>query len=266
MTVLVFLRSSFGYSYLRPKSVFFAFSWAFVLFFVYARYEKEVWAEYGLMCLYGAAAVALYLIHLLTAFFRELFRDGTHDHDSGTPHTLRLLRALGRPGTARFEMLWHIWVEPAFVFFAGLFLGVIVKERHLSYWLVLTAPCLSVKEVLNYWFQVRQKKRHQDSRDDAEDIFDDQPTTSATEAPKPVGKAKIKRARASRTSAANEIKERQFAQILRLMPPYQLDEAEQNYKKLIKQAHPDPNQDLNSDEGLAAQLNEAIAFFRNTLG
>lgn len=266
MTVIVFLRSSFGYSYLRPKSVFFAFAWAFVLFFIYAWKEKDVWQEYRLMCLYGAAAIFLYLTHMIRAFFGELFRGGAHDNDSGTPHTLRVLRMLGRPCTPQFEMKWHIWVEPIFVFLTGLFLGVVVKERHLSYWLVLIAPCLSVKESLNYWFQVRQKKRHKDSRDDAEDIFDDEPTTTATDAPKPIGKAKIRRARASTQSAAHEITERQHAQVLGLMPPYRLDEAERNYEKLIKQAHPNPNEGLDSDEGLAAQLNEAISFFRRTHG
>lgn len=265
MTVSVFLRSSFGYAYLRPKSVFFAFSWAFVLFFIYSWNEKEVWAQYWLMCLYSLAAITLYLVHLLTAFFLELFRGGEHDHDSGTPHTLRVLRFFGRSPSPLFVMNWHIWAEPAFVLFSGLFLNLILGEKHLSLWLILVAPCLSFKESLNYWFQIRQKKRHVDSRDDAEDIFDDTPATPAMDAPKPVGKAKVKRVRASSRSAAEDVKERHFAQLLRIMPPYRLEEAEQNYKGLIKQFHPDPHQADPPDDGLAADLNQAISHFRQTL-
>lgn len=123
MTGIVFLRSSFGYSYLRPRSVFFAFAWAFILFFIYAWKEKGVWQEYRLMCFYGATAIALYLTHLLIAFFRELFRGGSHDNDSGTPHTFRILKIMGKPRTPHFEMKWHIWVQPILVFLAGLFLG-----------------------------------------------------------------------------------------------------------------------------------------------
>jgi hypothetical protein len=261
MTVVVFLRSSFGYAYLRPKSVFFAFSWAFFLFFIYAWKEKEVWAQYWLMCLYSAAAITLYVLHLLTSFFLELFRGGEHDYDSGTPHTLRILRYFDQPTTPLFEMNWHIWVEPGFVLFSGLFLNLALGEKHLSLWLILAAPCLSIKEALNYWFQIRQKKRHVDSRDDAENIFEDTPTGPIIEAPKPVGKAKIKRVRASDHSAADDIKERHFAQLLRMIPPYRLEDAEQNYKSLIEEIQAAPGSDT-----LASELNQAIAHFRQTLG
>lgn len=265
MTVIVFLRSSFGFVYLRPKSVFFAFSWAFVLFFIYAWNEKHIWAEYSVMSLYGLAAVTLYFVHLLTAFFRELYRGGAHDNDSGTPHTIRALRIFGKPITPLFEKNWHIWAEPVFVLLSGLMLRFIFGEKHLSTWLMAVAPCLSFKEALNYWFQIRQKKRHRDSRDDAEDIFDDEPSAPTVEAPKPVGKVKVKRARASGNSADDEIKQRQFAQVLRLMPPYTLEDAEQNYRKLIKEFHPDSNQSEPANTPLAAELNDAIEFFRQRL-
>ena len=267
MTVIVLLRSSFGFSYLRPKSVFFAFSWAFVLFSIYAWYEKPVLAEYRIMCLYGLSAIAFYWVHFLIAFFRELYSEGTHDNVSGTPHTIRLLRMLGRTPTPLFEKNWHIWAEPLFVLFGGLTLRFVFGEQHLSTWLVVVAPCLSFKEALNYWFQLRQRKRHRDSRDDAEDIFDDVPTGPAVEAPKAVGKAKVKRARASGNSAADEIKDRHFEKVLRLIAPYTLDDAEQNYRKLIKQHHPDPKQEVDPENSaVSAELNDAIAHFRVKLG
>ena len=266
MTVIVLLRSSFGFVYLRPKSVFFAFSWAFALFFIYAWYEKAVWAEYRILCLYGVVAVSLYFVHLLTAFFRELYRGGEHDHDSGTPHTIRLLRVFGRTPTPLFEMNWHLWVEPLVVLFSGLALRFVFGEHHLAIWLMAVAPCLSLKEALNYWFQIRQKKGHIDARSDAKDIFEDVPSGPKVEPPKPVGKQKVRRPRASESSASEEIKERQFEQVLRLLRPYSLEDAEQNYRKLIKQYHPDPNQAEPENTVLSAELNEAIAYFRAKLG
>ena len=267
MTVIVLMRSSFGFVYLRPKSIFFAFSWAFVLFSIYAWYEKPVWVEYRIMCVYGLAVITLYFLHLLIAFFRELYRGGEHDHDSGTPHTIRLLQMLGRTPTPLFEKNWHIWVEPVFVLFSGLTLRLVFGEQHLSFWLVIVAPCLLFKEALNYWFQIRQKKRHTDSRGDAEDLFGDVPTAPAAEAPKPVGKAKVKRARASASTAADEIQDRHFEQVLRLMAPYTLDDAELNYRKLIKQYHPDPKQEVDPENSaVSAELNDAIAHFRARLG
>jgi hypothetical protein len=76
MTVLVFLRSSFGFVFLRPKSVFFAISWAFVLFVIYAWCEPDVWAAYRSVCLFGVAAMLLYWTHLVQAFARELGEQG----------------------------------------------------------------------------------------------------------------------------------------------------------------------------------------------
>lgn len=39
----------------------------------------------------------------------------------------------------------------------------------LSTWLLLTAPCLWLKETLNFWLQRRQVKRQRDALEDAED-------------------------------------------------------------------------------------------------
>ncbi len=265
MTVIVFLRSSFGFAYLRPKAVFFVFSWAFGLFCFYAWHEQAVWSSWWLTCFYGAAAIGLYLLHLLIAFFRELYRKGMHDHDSGTPHFLRILRLKAKPRGPLFEMNWVLWVEPSFVLLAGLVLRFVFAEGHLSTWFMLVSPCLCFKEALNFWFQLRQKKRHGDAGEDAVDIFDESPNKPAVEAPKAVGKEKVRRARASANSAADELKDRQFAQVLRLMPPYTLEEAETNYRRLIKEVHPDPNQATPENNALAAELNEAIAYFRHRL-
>lgn len=265
MTVIVFLRSSFGFGFLRPRSIFFAFAWAIILFSIYAWNEPTVWRQFWALCLFGLAAATLYFIHFFTAFFREIYREGAHDNDSGKPHSLRILGFLGRQASPKLQKNWHIWGEPLLVLVAGLLLR-IFGEHYLSAWLILCAPCLCLKEALNHWFQIRQKKRHRDSRDDAEDIFEDAEPPKTTEAPKPVGKDKVKRPRASSLPAEEEIRERQFAQVLRLMPPYRLTEAEQNYRELIKRHHPDPSHETPESNAMSAELNDAITFFRKKLG
>ena len=58
LPVIVLLRSAFGFIYLGPKSVFFAFSWAFGLFTFYAFHEPEVWATYETLCFFGVVTMA----------------------------------------------------------------------------------------------------------------------------------------------------------------------------------------------------------------
>lgn len=263
MTVIVFFRSSFGYAYLSPKSVFFAFSWAFTLFCIYAWHAPGAWPRYWLLCLSGLAAIILYVTHLITAFSRELYRTGAHDHDSGTPHALRLLRRAGKAASPAFRRNWHLWVEPGVVLLASLVLRYGVGERPLSLWLFMAAPCLWLKEALNAWYFVRHRKLHEDSREDAEDLFEDAaPPPATVEAPKPVAKEKVRRARVGGPSAADELAEHRFAQVLRLMPPYTLEDAERHYRQLVKEHHPDVSSDGKTSETTAAELNEAIAWFR----
>src|SRR5450432_259604 len=95
MTALVYLRTSFGYAVLRPKSIFFAFSWAFCLFAYIAWNEPALWSDYRAVWIFGFGAVALYWLHFLIAISRELYRVGEHDHYSGESHLLRLRR--GKP-------------------------------------------------------------------------------------------------------------------------------------------------------------------------
>ena len=79
MPAIVFLRSRFGFSFLSPKSVFFAFVWAHLLFSIYAWIEQGVWFKYWAVASFGLGAAALYLLHLMLAFSREVGRQGKHD-------------------------------------------------------------------------------------------------------------------------------------------------------------------------------------------
>lgn len=167
MPAIVFLRTSFGYRYLAPKSVFFAFSWAFALFTIYAWNEAEVWGEYRITCIFGVTAIGLYWLHLAIAVVRELRETGRHDRDSGTSHILRLMPP---DQSWRTVANLHLWAEPGAVLLAAALLYFFLKERHLSAWLLFTGICFWCKEAVNFWISLRYWKRHKDMLDDAEDM------------------------------------------------------------------------------------------------
>lgn len=168
MTVIVFLRSGFGYAYLRPKAIFFAFSWAFTLYSAYSWIEPGKWRMNSVLCIYGMAAIALYWLHLIVTFVTELLGTATHDNDSGKPHTLRILGWFGFRAPPAVRNFWVTWVEPAVVLIAALAVRLPgLDARNLSTWLLLAAPCLWLKEALNYWLQIRQRKRQHDTMEDA---------------------------------------------------------------------------------------------------
>jgi hypothetical protein len=265
MTVLVFLRSSFGFAYLSPKSVFFAFSWAFILFTIFAWNEPAVWRQYRSVCLFGMAAAALYWMQLLGAFLRELYRKGEHDHYSGRSHALRIISGAGTQG-ALAEMNLHLWAEPAAVLLTGLVLRFAFAERHLWIWLCFAAICLWFKEAFNYWHRLRQQKRQGDIFDDAGDTVEP-PSSAGTqtqEPPKATRKARVKRERSAPDPVEIE-RESRAAELLRLLPPYTLEKAEENYHALIKMSHPDRNEGATESVERSVALNEAIEFFRERL-
>lgn len=264
MTVVVFLRSSFGYVYLRPKSVFFAFSWASLLFIYFAWHERSVWNSYWLACIYLSAAVVLYWTHLARASFSQLDGSGKHDHFSGTSHMLRLFRLLRKPVSKTTTMNLHLLGEPAAVLLAALSTRFIAADRHLSTWLFVAAPCLFLKEAQNYWSRLRQRKRQKDIFEDTEATVEAPDSAAAQqEAPKPTRKAPEKRTRVREPEA--DLMETRFAETLRLLQPYTLEQAESHYRALIKQEHPDANESAPSSTARSAALNEAIDFFRKRL-
>lgn len=261
MTALVFLRSSFGYVYLRPKSVFFVFSWAFGLFTIYAWNEPDVWRSYRAACIFGVAAIILYSLHLLTAVIGQWRGRAPHDRFSGTSHIIRLMRRAGASPGAAFEERLHLWGEPAIIMVAAALIRCL-GQTHLASWLAFVSLCFWCKESLNQWFQIRQTKRQKDIFDDASDT-PDAPSASnpGQDAPKATRKERVKRAR--NTVAADEsAREKRLAELLRLTEPYMLETAEENYHVLIRLEHPDSGGDTPEQTARAADLNEAIEFFR----
>ncbi len=203
MTSLVFLRSSFGYAFLRPKSFFFAFSWAFILYAVYAWIDGEAWAERRALLWFGVAAMALYWFHFTVTISREWCGTAQHDNDSGTLHIERLLRRSGVSTARRLDRQFRLWVEPGTVTSLVLILY-LTRERHLSAWLSFTALCLWIKEVLNQWFSIRRQKRGRDITDDLSEAFDDERTTQIAEKQLPVASVRKSKTKRTRNAVAKE--------------------------------------------------------------
>ena len=264
MPAIVFLRSMFGFSFLSPKVVFLAFVWAQLLFSIYAWTEQGAWTRYWAVAGFGLGAAALYLLHLLLAFSREVGRQGKHDFYSGASHLLRLPGFSQLRGNPRSELIVHLWIEPFLVLTTAAMLRAFFAEHRLSTWLLLVAAAMWLKEFINFWYGLRSEKKHEDIIEDAEEKM---PGSGAAEVPLPTAGTRKPRAKRppQKTGEEQAVKalEFRFAEVLRLMPPYSLEQAEQNYRHLIKAVHPDPN---NADTGTtekAATLNEAIEYFRS---
>lgn len=262
MTALVYLRSSFGFTFLRPKSVFFAFSWAFVLLLIVAWNEPEIWREYRAAFLFGAGAILLYWTHFFITFGREWRKKADEDHYPGTSHTILVLRFLKLPKVS--EEILHFWVEPGFVLLISATLRVVFNERHLSGWLFFVALCLVGREAINHWTSVRRTKVAGETlrkvQQQGEALAEDRPSTPP---PKAVRKEQVKRKRNAPADGGAE--ETRFAELLRLRPPYSLEKAEENFRTLIRLEHPDANENSQESNEAAVKLNEAIEFFRNKL-
>lgn len=267
MPAIVYLRSRFGFSFLSPKSVFFAFAWAHILFSIYAWLEQGAWFRYWAVACFGLGAVSLYVLHLALAFSREVGKQGKHDFYSGTSHLLRLPGFNQLRGNSRFELVLHLWIEPFLVLTAAAMLRAFFAEQRLSKWLVIVAAALWLKEFINFWYGIRSEKKHEDIVEDAEEKMPG--TGGGADVPLPAAGTRKPRTKRPPQGSENEheLKALEFrmAEVLRLMPPYTLNQAEQNYRHLIKAFHPDPSSTEGSDERAAA-LNEAIEYFRRTLG
>jgi hypothetical protein len=244
MTVVVFLRSSFGYNYFRPRSVFFALSWAFTLFCVYAWNEPEVWIVYHRVCIFGIAAMVLYWTHFGLAFANEWTKNWRHDRYTGKSHIVRLLSLAGVQRTPQLEEALQIWAEP---------------------WLVYAACFLWCKEAINAWFGMRHDKKQKDIFDDAAHTVEPMAEVAKQTPVIATRKERVKRQR--NTAGIDETaQEQRYAGILRLRTPYSIETAEENYRALIRLEHPDATgKQSPEDNARAAELNDAIAFFRENL-
>lgn len=178
MPALVFLRSSFGYSFLSPKSVFLALIWAHGLFCFYAAREPGAWVKWWGIAIFGGAAAILYILHLAGAFRRELKRSGKHDYYAGKPHLMRLASLFRPEAQAKIETAVQLWLEPIIVLAAAALCSLAGIPR-LPSWLVFTALALWGKEVINFWYHLRHEKKQADIFRDAEESMDASPANPA---------------------------------------------------------------------------------------
>lgn len=250
MTGVVFLRSSFGYVYLRPKSIFLSLGWAQFLFAIYVCLEPGMIERWGWGAIFGAVAFWLYVIHLGASVYRQVLRKGEHDRDSGRSHLMDLVPKNKKVPPAFIKM----WAEPGLIFLISLILRSATNASWLSNWLILVSICLCFKEIVNYWCQLREEKRSKDMLGDTEEAVAESPIFSPPMILN-VNTARKEKVVRARTKESLETK---YGSILQLNWPFTLEQAERNYLALLKECPPDSQ---NGNER-ATELNQALDYFR----
>src|SRR4051812_7592097 len=79
MTALVYLRSSFGFTMFRPRTIFFAVSFALIVLDYIAWNEADIWREYHTLCIFAAGERLFYWLHFGVTVGRELHRKAERD-------------------------------------------------------------------------------------------------------------------------------------------------------------------------------------------
>lgn len=258
MPVIVFWRAGFGYSYLRPKSVFLASSFACFVAAYIVHNEASLAARFGAVSKFLAISSALYLLHLIRSLWLESRFEAKHDQYSGTSHLVRVFSTSG-DDAKRIGMFKTI-VEPIITLVIGLVIQKTFSHNlgSLLFWIGLA---FFLKELIRSWLTLRRRKRQSDNIEDAEEnapsISDDKrPATS---------NRKPRRNRQRTALPENSLVEtqRRYAEILRLLPPYTIENAEKNFRMLIKEVHPDTHGSSDEATRRTRDLTEALDYFRS---
>ncbi|MES2659496.1 MAG: hypothetical protein V4689_12835 [Verrucomicrobiota bacterium] len=263
MPVVVFWRYHFGFSYLRQKKIFYSCIWASFLL-TYVVWHSDLKDRYGSLAVFFCLSSALYLFHLSSSFRDEIRKSGKHDQYSGDSHLLRFRNNSRLDTDDRKKLFVHFAIEPALTVIAGILLSLTDEGRSLGSFLIFSGLCLFLKEGINAWLTLRRGKRHTDL---AHDIVDEYPQAESQPLPSGTTTRQPKASRRSdvpRETAINQ-EERKHAETLRLLPPYTLVAAVENYRVLIKEAHPDFHGGDPEATAMAQNLNEAMEYFRNSL-
>lgn len=232
-----------------------------MLFFIAAWNEPELWLWARAICLFGAASAIMYWLHLFITMRSDIARDGKHDHYSGRSFLLPLFRTPGL-SVEKAEIHLHLWIEPTVAACLGLIIRLVGNERIVSTWLILAAASLAMGEAINYWASIRREKLARDVREDAE-AQGEQLADAATTAPLKSTRKEPQKIRRNTRTTEESVRERRFAEVLRLLPPYRIEEAEKHYLALVKIEHPDATEQSAERNARTAELNEAIAYFRS---
>lgn len=176
MPVIVLLRWRFGYSYLSPKTIFFALIFATILL------DYALWHDLGLRpnllssALFLTAAFSAYLINLAGALICQGVGRAEHDQFSGRSYLLVLM---GKPNRPKYETLVHTSIEPLIAGIAGL----VLLPDYLGRILLASAAALALKELIGVWLAIRLKKRTRDNLQDAKDSMSEARPNISQEAP-----------------------------------------------------------------------------------
>lgn len=251
MPLLVFLRHSFGYAFLRSKSIFLSSIFACCLLSYIVWNEPALKSRFASLSCFLLTASALYMFHLLLSLSKNAGGRGEHDQDAGSSH---LLSFLGSSPSQKSHFLVHCLAEPAIF----ILLAVILPQSPLTTYFVFAGIALAWKELIRSWLSIRTKKRLQDSIGDAkaniETTVGDKPTDL-------VSKGRSEREKLTRRYDSEETEEYIYAEILRLIPPYSLPQAELNFAALLS----DEEQKTPVNDDRIDRLNTAIGYFRGKM-
>jgi hypothetical protein len=262
MPALVYLRSGFGYSFLRPKLIFIVSAYGSALFTIYAYLGKGAWERYWAVACYVAGASSLYLFHFIYCVLREARSKAEHDAYAGTSHLFRIPSFAKSSNNEGLITKLYLWGEPLLVLFVATTLRVMLNEQRLSIWLLLVVGAMWGKALINYWYGIRSAKRREDIMEDAQEGMPEQSGYQDTPLPSAGGR-KPKSQRPPNVAAVPSAKELRYAEILRLMPPYDLEQAEKNYRALSETHQPHSG---TATTEKSAQLIEALEYFRRAQG
>jgi hypothetical protein len=169
MPVLVFLRHSFGYNYLRPKKIFLA------SVIVTGGFAFAVWHDPALKALFPLAAFAvlasaLYLVHLVSGISKLTRGDAEHDQYSGTSFLLAFVPPTKR---SKCEGFIHCAAEPLLLTGIGCLI-----PKPFGKILVVCGIALCLKEMIRAWLSLRFDKALSDNLADAKDKMENTQSTA----------------------------------------------------------------------------------------
>lgn len=232
MPVLVILRHNFGYLFLSPKSIFLSLIFACCLFAFMVFNDAGLKPRFMYLAGFGMLVSGLYVYHLVSAVKKQIGNKGNteHDHYSGTSHLAAFVPPDKRQARESFV---HGIVEPAVTCVAGL----VVSLSPLGKVLLISGIALAFKELIRFWLSSRREKLMADGLVDARETME-KASEPVTTAPPPTATGRTGRERYRRAytaeSAVNSDEGLEHAKELRMMPPYSLEKAEENYAVLIQ--------------------------------
>lgn len=251
MPVLVFLRRKFGYAYLSPKSIFFASIFANCLFSYMVWNDPALKPGYLALAAFGLSASVLYLFHVFACIGDEVGRGSEHDQFSGSSRMLAIFPSERR---GKLEGWVHGAVEPVFTMLLGAFFWADILGK----FIIVSGLALGCKELIRYWLALRGEKRVSDSMNDAKDISKINPSAAAPLLPT---SGRTEQELYTRHYDKDLDDEARYAEILRMLPPYTVADAETNASRLISIVDPDTS----GSKEQTRRINEALEYFRSWL-